>query len=55
MSVCFYTLTNVTNVTIKLDVLYYIMLKVFVTNDFIYSFYFEMFFLQIVMINTKYF
>ena len=55
MSMCFYTLTNVTDVIIKLDVHYYIMLKVFATNDFIYSFYFEMFLLQIVMINTKYF
>ena len=54
MSVCFYTLTNVTNVAMRLNVLCYIMSKIFVTNDFIHLFYSEMFLLQIVVINVKY-
>ena len=54
MSACFYTLRDVADVAIKLDIFYHIMLKVFMINDFIYSFYFEMFFLGIVVINIKY-
>ena len=45
MFVCLYMLTNIANIAMRLDVLCYIMLKVFVTNDFVYLFYFEMFFL----------
>ena len=54
MSVCLYTLTNITDVAMRLDVLHHIMLKVFVTNDFVHSFYSEMSFLQIIMIDTEY-
>ena len=54
MSACLYMLTNVTNVAMRLDVLHYIMSKIFVTNDFVCSFYFKMSFLQIVMIDMKY-
>ena len=54
MFVCLYTLTNVTNVAIRLDVLHHIMLKVFVMNDFVYLFYFKISLLQIVIINAKY-
>ena len=49
-----YILTDITDVAMKLNILYYIMLKVFATNDFIYLFYFEIFLLQIVMINAEY-
>ena len=45
MSACFYTLTDVADVAMRLDVLHYIMLKVFAMNDFVHLFYFEMFFL----------
>ena len=45
MSVCFYMLINVTDVTIKLNILCHIMLKVFTMNDFVYLFYFEIFLL----------
>ena len=55
MFVCLYMLINVTNVTIRLNVLHHIMLKVFVMNDFIHLFYFEMFLLQVIMIDAKYF
>ena len=55
MSVYFYMLINVTNVIMKLNVLHYIMLKIFVINDFIHLFYSERFFLQIIVINAKYF
>ena len=43
--ICFYTLTDIINAVIKLNVFHHIMLKVFATNDFIYLFYFEMFLL----------
>ena len=45
MFACLYTLINITDVAMRLDVLHHIMLKVFVMNDFVYSFYSEMFFL----------
>ena len=54
MFVCFYILTNITNVVIRLNVLYYIMSKIFTINNFVYLFYFEIFLLQIVVIDIKY-
>ena len=45
MSVCFYILTDVTDITMRLDVFCYIMSKVFAINDFVYLFYSEIFFL----------
>ena len=54
MFACLYMLTNVTDVAMKLDVLCHIMSKVFAMNDFVYSFYFKMFLLQVIVIDTKY-
>ena len=45
MFVCLYTLTDVTNVAMKLNVLCHIISKVFAMNDFICLFYFKMFLL----------
>ena len=42
MSACLYMLTDVTDVAMRLDVLYYIMSKVFAMNDFVHLFYLEM-------------
>ena len=54
MSTCLYILTNITDVTMRLDVFHHIMSKIFVMNDFICLFYFEMSFLQIIIIDMKY-
>ena len=47
-------LTDIADVAMRLNIFYHIMLKVFTMNDFICSFYFEMFLLQIIVIDVKY-
>lgn len=49
----FYTLTKITCVVIKLNVFCYIMLKIFITNNFIHLFYFKMISLRVVIIDFQ--